>query len=100
MTSVLEHILSWPALLTALFTFGFAPGCVLRIIVLAFKRSDPRRKELLAELYNIPRLDRPFWVVEQVEVALNEGLIPRLAKLIKRWNLGHRLACITVAVSR
>ena len=92
MTPVLLHILSVPALLTALFTFGFAPGLVLRIIVLAFKRSDPRRQELLAELYNIPRIDRPFWVVEQVEVALSEGLIPRLVKLVKRWNLGYRLA--------
>jgi hypothetical protein len=92
MTPVLQHILSWPALLIALLAFGFAPGIALRIIVLAFKRSDPRRQELLAELYNIPRHDRPFWVAEQLEVALSEGLLPRLVKMVKRWNLGHRIS--------
>jgi hypothetical protein len=91
MTPLLLHILSVQAFLTALVAFGFAPGLVLRIIVLAFERSDPRRRELMAELYNVPRLERPFWVADQIEVALSEGLVPRLVKIVKRWNLGHRL---------
>jgi len=66
--------LSWASLLMAMLVFGFAPGLVLRIIVLAFERDDPRRRELLAELYAVPRLERPLWVAEQLEVALSEGV--------------------------
>jgi len=54
---------AWPAFLAALVVFGFAPGIALRLIVLAFHRDDPRRRELLAELYAVPRLERPFWVL-------------------------------------
>jgi Domain of unknown function (DUF397) len=67
-------IVSWPMLIFALGAFGFAPGLVLRLIVLAFPRHDPRRKELLGELYAVPRFERPFWVAEQLEVALFEGV--------------------------
>jgi hypothetical protein len=92
MTSLLFHVISLPTLLMALLIFGFAPGAVLRIIVLAFERHDPRRRELLGELYNVPRVERPFWVVEQIEVALTEGLGRRLFKTIKRWKADRRLA--------
>jgi hypothetical protein len=71
-------IVSWPMLVLALLVFGFAPGIVLRLIVLAFKRSDPRRQELLGELHAVPRFERPFWVAEQLEIALFEGLRDRL----------------------
>jgi hypothetical protein len=82
-----------PTLLIALLVFGFAPGALLRLIVLAFDRDDPRRRELLAELYAVPRFERPFWVAEQLEVALVEGLGQRLvwaatARIIYRWHLG------------
>jgi phosphatidylserine/phosphatidylglycerophosphate/cardiolipin synthase-like enzyme len=70
--------------------FGFAPGAVLRVIVLAFRRDDPRRTELLAELPNVPRIERPFWVCEQLEVALFEGLVGRLSTLINRKRYGRR----------
>ena len=80
MDSLITQVITWPSLLIALVAFGFAPGALLRVIVLAFKRDDPRRKELLAELPHIPRLERPFWVFEQLEVALFEGLLGRLAK--------------------
>jgi hypothetical protein len=50
---------------------------VLRVIVLAFRRDDPRRRELLAELHAVPRIERPLWVAEQLEVAVFEGLWPR-----------------------
>jgi hypothetical protein len=74
------QILSWPMLVLALFVFGFAPGLLLRLIVLAFRKDDPRRAELRGELHNVPRFERPFWVAEQMEVALFEGLRGRLAQ--------------------
>ena len=55
---------------------------MLRVIVLAFERDDPRRRELRGELYNVLRVERPFWVVEQLELALIEGLGGRLRKAI------------------
>lgn len=54
--------------------FGFAPGALLRLIVLLYPRDHPRRRELIGELYAYPRIERPFWVAEQLELALAEGL--------------------------
>ncbi|GAA2685867.1 DUF2314 domain-containing protein [Nonomuraea recticatena] len=90
---LLDAIVSWPALVVALAVFGFAPRLLLRLIVLAFPRDDPRRQELLAELSAVPRVERPFWVCEQIEVALIEGVWERLmwaatGRIIDRWNLG------------
>jgi hypothetical protein len=78
MNSLITQVIAWPTLLIALVMFGFAPGAVLRLIVLAFRQDDLRRTELLAELPHVPRLERPFWVCEQLEVALFEGLFRRL----------------------
>jgi hypothetical protein len=90
---IVDVLSSWPAFLLALLVFGLAPGLVLRVIVLAFPRDDPRRKELIAELYAVPRIERPFWVMEQLEVALCEGLWGRIVwaatgRIIHRWSLG------------
>jgi DNA-binding transcriptional MerR regulator len=71
---------SWPALGIALLAFGFAPGAVLRLIVLAYPPDDPRRRELLGELYAVPWYERPFWVMGKLEVALFEGLPCRFAR--------------------
>jgi hypothetical protein len=71
---LLDAIVSWRAFFVALLVFGFAPGALLRLIVLAFPRHDDRRRELLAEVHHVPRIERPFWVVEQLEVALFEGI--------------------------
>ena len=89
---MLNAVLSWPTFVAALIVFGFAPGAVLRVIVLAFPRDDPRRKELLAEVYAVPRAERPFWVVQQLEVAIFEGLRDRLVwaatgRIVYRWHL-------------
>jgi hypothetical protein len=91
-TELLDAITSWPLLLFALLIFGFAPGALLRLIVLAFPRDDDRRAELRAELSAVPRVERPFWVIEQLEVALFDGLWPRLVwaatgRIIDRWHL-------------
>jgi DNA-binding CsgD family transcriptional regulator len=91
------QIVSWPALGIALLIFGFAPGAVLRLIVLAFPRDDPRRRELLGELYAVPRIERPFWVLEQLEVGLFEGLRGRLAARLAAGRKLTRLAATSSA---
>jgi DNA-binding transcriptional MerR regulator len=74
MFSLTFHSMTWPMVLIVLFAWGFAPGAVLRLIVLLFPKGDPRRLELLGELHAVPRLERPLWVLEQLEVGLFEGL--------------------------
>jgi MerR HTH family regulatory protein len=74
MFSLTLHTVTWPMVLIGLFAWGYAPGAVLRLIVLLFPKGDPRRLELLGELHAVPRLERPLWVLEQLEVALFEGL--------------------------
>lgn len=70
----------------ALLIFGFAPGMVLALIVRLLPGDDPRRSELQAELYAVPRRERPLWVAEQFEVALREGLGVRIS-----WWFGRRV---------
>jgi len=79
MDALILHVLAWPALGAAILVFGFAPGVVLRLIVLFYRRDHPRRQELIGELYAVPRIERPFWVAEQLEIALFEGLRCRFA---------------------
>ena len=93
---ILNAIVSWETFLISLLVFGFAPGAVLRLIVLAFRRDDPRRREMLAELHRVPRLERPYWVFEQLEVALFEGIWERLlwagaGRIYGRWHLNPGL---------
>ncbi|MGH3784090.1 MAG: hypothetical protein ACRDRO_26595 [Pseudonocardiaceae bacterium] len=78
MADLLAAVASWRSLVLVFFVFGFAPGFCLRLIVLAYPRGDPRRTELIAELYAVPRIERPLWVAEQLEVALFEGLSHRV----------------------
>ena len=73
------------ALGVALLIFGFAPGMVLSWIVRLLAKDDPRRDELLAELHAVPRWERPFWVCEQFEVALREGLFPEISWRFEFW---------------
>lgn len=62
----------------ALLIFGFAPGVVLAAIVRLIPDVD-RRQELQAELYEVPRWEQPFWVAQQLEVAIRTGLSPRVS---------------------
>jgi hypothetical protein len=62
----------------AVLLFGFAPGMVLAVIVRLIPDPD-RRRELQAELYDVPRWERPFWVAQQFEVALRIGASPRIS---------------------
>jgi hypothetical protein len=93
MGELLEAVVNWRIGLVVLLVFGFAPGILLRLIALAFHRDDPRRSELLAELYRVPRWERPVWVAEQLERALSEGLWERITwaatgRIIHRWRQG------------
>jgi len=72
-----------PWFLLTLLVFGFAPGFVLRLLVLLYPKRNPRRRELVAELYEVPRIERPMWVAEQIEVALFEGLAIRLGHIFR-----------------
>jgi len=74
MSAVIFHGIPWPVLACALLVWGFAPGAVLRLIVLLYDLDHPRRRELLGELCSVPRIERPFWVAEQLETALFEGV--------------------------
>jgi hypothetical protein len=56
---------AWSSFLVLLLVFGFANGAVLRLVVLAIHRDDPRRAEMLAELRAVPRHARPMWVAEK-----------------------------------
>lgn len=90
---LLDSLASWPTLLLAVVVYGFMPGFVLRLMVLVYEPDDPRRQELIAELYAVPRLSRPFWVAEQLETALFDGIWPRIqwaltGRVILRWSLG------------
>jgi hypothetical protein len=84
MGAVIFHVISWPTLGCALLVWGFAPGAVLRLIVLLYPRDHPRRRELIGELHAHPRIERPFWVAEQLETALFGGLYPRIARHLHR----------------
>lgn len=84
LTELLEAAAFWPNLVLVVIVFGFAPGFCLRLIILAYPRSDPRRDELIAELYAVPRIQRPLWVAQQLEVALFEGLGHRVSAAIRR----------------
>lgn len=79
MDALILHVLAWPALAAALLVFGLAPGVALRLILLLYRKDHPRRRELLGELYAVPRIERPFWVAEQLEIAVFEGLRGRFA---------------------
>jgi hypothetical protein len=78
MGELFEAAASLQTLLLVLGIFGFAPGFILRILVHLYPRASTRRRELIAELYCVRRIERPLWVAEQVEVALFEGLQERV----------------------
>lgn len=96
MAELLEAVASWSTLVLVVVVFGFAPGFCLRLIVLAYSRNDPRRAKLIENLYTVPRIQRPLWVAEQLEVALFEGLGHRISaaihSLVERHRAGGRRA--------
>jgi hypothetical protein len=75
---------SWQTLPTVLVVFGFAPGLVLRLLVRIYPKSDPRRTELVAELYAMGWIERPLFVIQQMETVLFEGVPHRFKTLRER----------------
>lgn len=76
----------WATLGLLVLVFGFAPGIALALITKLLAADDPRHDELQAELYAVPRWERPFWVAQQFEVALREGFAPRVS-----WRWGRHI---------
>jgi hypothetical protein len=70
--------------LLAVLVFGVVPGLVLRMLVLIYPKDDPRRRDLLADLYDAPFLERPLFVGAQFETVLFEGVPHRLRTLKRR----------------
>lgn len=96
MTEVLQTVAATPiatllpALGVVIIIWGVAPGLVVRVASLGFAKDDPRRKEMIAELYAVPRWEQPLWAAQQVERGLTEGLGGRLVdagrgRLWDRW---------------
>lgn len=74
----------WSTLFMTCLVFGFAPGAVLRLSVLWLPKDDPRRRELIGELYAMKRWERPVWVFQQLETILFEGLSLRIQQSRER----------------
>ncbi|MCP3935191.1 MAG: hypothetical protein GY708_07445 [Actinomycetia bacterium] len=78
MIDLLLNTAPWSILLASALVFGFFPGVGLRAITRLYAHDDPRRIEIQAELYAVPFSKRWLWVAQQLEVALFDGLGPRL----------------------
>jgi hypothetical protein len=93
MSEMIQYLADWRVLLVALVIFGFFPGLGARLVAMTYRKGDPRRDEIIAEVYAVPRWERPFWVFEQLERAFSEGARERLydaadGRLFNRWKLG------------
>lgn len=96
MTEFLDLVTSWQMLVLVLSVYGIVPGAALRAIVLLYPSGDPRRRELLAELYGIPHKIRPIWVAQQLETAFFDGLVPRLSKRLSKKGAARRLVFVVL----
>lgn len=90
LTELLKIGSGW-TLVAALLIWGLLPGLILDVILRAYQRDDPRRRELQAELYVVPRWERPFWVFQQLEVVLREEGYPFVSWWFSRlvWHRAH-----------
>jgi len=94
-TEILALAHAWPVFVVLL-VFGLLPGVVVRLLSLGYRPDDPRRQEMIAEVYAVPRWERPFWALEQVERVVSEGIWERVVDvadgwLFNRWVLGDGL---------
>ncbi len=90
---LIAEIADWKLFLLVIFVYAICPQWVLRLLVMVYDKDDPRRHELLGELYAIDYIRRPFWVAQQFETALADGIWPKFqwsltGRLIYRWRLG------------
>ncbi|GAA5120951.1 hypothetical protein [Haloechinothrix salitolerans] len=67
MTGSVLALLGLAVLATVVYALG------VRAIALLYPRDDPRREEIIAERYAVPRKERLFWIFEQFETAWIDG---------------------------
>jgi hypothetical protein len=60
--------------------FGLTPGFANRVLARAYPKEDPRRAEMIAELYSIPWVERWNWVFQNIERVIHEALPARVAE--------------------
>lgn len=81
MNDLLAAATSWQSLSIVVAVFGLLPNLLLHVIVRTYPASHPRRRELLAEFWAVPRIQRPLWVAEQLTTVLFEALPIRFRRL-------------------
>lgn len=82
------------ALAIIMLIFGFAPGIATRLIARMFPKGDPRRAEMIAEVYKVDAWYRPIWVASQLERAFSEALPDRVINsegLLRELLVRHKL---------
>jgi DNA-binding transcriptional MerR regulator len=83
MTEVIIRSFLLQPFVTALLVHCVFPGFILRLVVRLYPKGNPRRMELIGELYAMPHWRRPWFVAEQFETALSEGLPARIGPLAR-----------------
>lgn len=68
-------------------TFAFLPGMLLHLGVLIYPKNHDRRREFIAELYEVPFLKRPFWVAGVLVRCAFEGIPERLRPALARYEV-------------
>jgi hypothetical protein len=72
-SEAIDVVTDWRTLVVAIVGLGIIPGLLLRAILLPLPKGHPLRRELLAELKAIKTLDRPLWVIGQIETVVQEA---------------------------
>ncbi|MGW5721582.1 hypothetical protein ACWEVP_35785 [Amycolatopsis sp. NPDC003865] len=72
-----------PALAGAALIFGTAPMLVLRVAVLLYPPNHPRRRELVAEIFEVPYKERILWIASQIVTIAFEGISARIKHLAR-----------------
>ena len=70
-----------PALGSIAAVIMLCPQFIVRQYVRLYPKDDPRRRELVAEVYAVPTRDRLSWVIDQLLLAGIEG--PRLRRQLR-----------------
>ncbi|MBI5089261.1 MAG: hypothetical protein HZB15_10515 [Actinobacteria bacterium] len=73
MSEVIDLVTDWRTLVIAIVGLGIIPGLLLRAILLPLPKGHALRRELLAELTAIKTIDRPLWVIGQIETVIQEA---------------------------
>lgn len=67
----------WGPSALGLAALGLLPGFSLRLIVRLYPKGDPRRREVVAELYTVENWRQPIFVIQMLELAISEGIPAR-----------------------